>query len=92
MPFVGLVSDPRWEPPDDLPGRDPHRRDWHVPWRTLAWVAVLVGLMLSVSAADRWVGSPAGFGLLMLAVALGVWRLDRWCARQNWRGLRDYQS
>ncbi len=92
MPFVGLVSDPRWEPPDDLPERQPHRRDWDIPWRMLVWTAVLLGLMFAVPAADQALGPLGGYGVLMLAVGLGVWRLDRWCARQNWRGLRDYQS
>jgi uncharacterized membrane protein len=36
-------------------------------------------------------GGLAGFGVLMLAVALVLWRLERWCARQYWQGLREYK-
>jgi uncharacterized membrane protein len=36
-------------------------------------------------------GGLAGFGVLMLAVALVLWRLERWCARQYWHGLREYK-
>jgi len=36
-------------------------------------------------------GGLAGFGVLMLAVALACWRLERFCARQYWHGLREYK-
>jgi hypothetical protein len=36
-------------------------------------------------------GGLAGFGVLMLAVALAAWRLERFCARQYWGGLREYK-
>jgi hypothetical protein len=28
---------------------------------------------------------------LLLVLALGFWRLERWCSRQYWRGLRDFK-
>jgi uncharacterized membrane protein len=37
-------------------------------------------------------GGLAGYGVLMLALALALWRLDRLCARQYWHGLREYKS
>jgi hypothetical protein len=37
-------------------------------------------------------GEFAGYLLLCFNVGLGFWRFDRWCAKQYWSGLRDYQS
>jgi hypothetical protein len=88
VPFVGLVSDPRWEPPDQPERRPP---EWHVPWGVVAWVVVITGLALAVPTVDRLIGSLAAYVLLLVTVAVAVWRVDRWCARQYWRGLRDYQ-
>jgi hypothetical protein len=94
MPFVGLVSDPRWEPPEGNGDGDKERghRTWRIPWRLLAWLALLVGLMLLVPVAGHALGQFAGYLLLCFNVALGFWRFDRWCAKQYWSGLRDYQS
>jgi hypothetical protein len=94
MPFVGLVSDPRWEPPEGLPDPEPSRRHgtWHMPWSLLAWTGIFVALMLLVPVVGGAVGAGAGYVLLCVNVALGVWRVDRWCAKQYWRGLREYQS
>jgi hypothetical protein len=36
-------------------------------------------------------GGLAGFGVLMVSVALMVWRVERFCARQYWQGLREYK-
>ena len=89
--FVGLVRDPEWQPPDGFngPGR---RRSWHVPWRAILWVAAMWGLLRLVPVVVDTFGGLAGYGLLLATVSLGVWRFDRWCSRQYWRGLRDYQS
>jgi hypothetical protein len=89
--FVGLVHSSRWEPPDDIPAPGPRPR-WHVPWRPLAWVAVFAWLLVLAPVAGRAFGGLAGCAVLLLAIALGFWRVDRWCARQYWRGLRDYQA
>jgi hypothetical protein len=89
--FVGLVHARDWEPPDDMPAPRP-RAPWHVPWRGLAWLAALLGLLFLAPVAARAFGGGAGYAVILLAVTVGLWRLDRWCSRQYWRGLRDYQS
>ena len=91
MLVFGLVHDSGWEPPDDPPPRRPARR-WHLPWRPFAWVAVWCWLMALVPIVTRAFGGLAGYAVLLLAVALVFWRLDRWCARQYWGGLREYKS
>ena len=73
-------------------GQGPHRRTWRIPWRLLAWSALLLGLMLLVPVVGHAAGQFAGYLLLCFNVALGFWRFDRWCSKQYWSGLRDYQS
>jgi hypothetical protein len=83
--LIGLVHDPgsnRPQPPDA--GRHPQLP--HVPWRLLAWLSGWVGLLFVADA----VGGLAGYLVLLLAVSIGAWRLDRWCARQYWSGLSEY--
>jgi hypothetical protein len=94
MPFVGLVSDPKWEPPEGSgePERERRPRTWRIPWSLLIWVTLLIGLMLLVPVAGHAFGAFAGYLLLCFNVGLGFWRFDRWCAKQYWRGLRDYQA
>jgi hypothetical protein len=88
--FVGLVHSRNWEPPDDMPA--PRARpSWQVPWRPLGWLAACCALLMLAPVAAQAFGGLIGYGALLLAVTLGFWRVDRWCARQNWRGLRDYQ-
>ena len=95
--FVGLVRDPGrdWRPPDDNPEGSP-RRSWNVEWglvlRVAVWVAVIAGMFALVPIADDLIGTLAGYVLILITVAVGVWRIDRWCAGQYWRGLKDYQS
>ena len=91
MLVVGLVHDHGWRPPDDAPDRGP-RRSWHLPWRPLAWFAVWCWLLALVPVADNLIGPVAGYVVLLLAVALIFWRVERWCTRQYWRGLHDYQA
>jgi hypothetical protein len=89
--FVGLVRDPDWQPPDGF--REPNPgRSWEVPWRALAWLAVLGGLLKLEPAVEHVAGAPIGYGFLLAIVALGVWRFDRWCVRLYWRGLQEYQQ
>jgi hypothetical protein len=91
--FVGLVRSSDWEPPPPPEPSEPSRgRGWHVPWRAVALVATWWALLLAVPVANDALGPLAGYGLLLVAVTLGLWRLDRWCARQYWGGLREYQS
>lgn len=88
--FVGLVRSSDWEPPP--PPEPPRDRGWHVPWRAVAWVATWWALLLAVPIAGHAVGQLGAYALLLLVLALGLWRLDRWCARQYWGGLREHQS
>jgi hypothetical protein len=37
-------------------------------------------------------GNLAGYGVLLVAIALVLWRLDRLCQRLNWTGMREYKS
>jgi len=98
MLVFGLVHGSGWEPPDhgwEPPEDDPPKRrewDWHmVPWRSLAWLALWCVLMAIVAPVSSAFGGLAGFGVLMAAVALAFWRLERFCARQYWNGLREYK-
>jgi hypothetical protein len=92
MLVFGLVHDSGWEPPPeaDVPAPRPERH-WRLPWRPLAWFAAWCWLMALVPIVSDAAGGLAGFGVLMLAVGLVFWRLDRWCARQYWHGLREYK-
>lgn len=66
-----LIDTRDWEPE----GEDRHRRSLpHVPWRPFAWIAAFLWLL--VIAAE--VGGFAGYGIVLLAVSLGSWRLERW--------------
>ncbi len=96
MLVFGLVHDSGWEPPGDgpePPENDEPRREWtwRLPWRPCAWVAAWCWLMALVPVVSSAFGALAGFGVLMLAVALAAWRLERFCARQYWDGLREHK-
>lgn len=91
MLVVGLIGDSGWEPLENEPEPPPPRRKWNLPWRPLAWAAVWCWLMALVPVVSSAFGGLAGFGVLMAAVALILWRIDRWCARQYWHGLREYK-
>ena len=100
MLVFGLVHSDGWEPPDcgpeppedDLPARERYELHWHmVPWRSLAWLALWCVLMAIVPFVSGSFGGLAAFGVLMAAVGLAFWRLERFCARQYWHGLREYK-
>jgi hypothetical protein len=100
MLVFGLVHGDGWEPPekgweppeDEAPEREPFNWNWHmVPWRSLAWLALWFALMAVVPFVSGTFGGLAGFVVLMAAVALAFWRLERFCARQYWQGLREYK-
>ncbi|WCB94363.1 hypothetical protein DSM104299_03097 [Baekduia alba] len=83
--FVGLVHDPglnRPEPPEAAP----RRALPPLPWRLLAWVSGWVAALFAAAA----LGGLAGYIAILAAVAVGSWRLERWCARQHWGGLNEY--
>ena len=97
MLVLGLVdgggwdpSEHEWSPPEDEP---PERRPWtwRLPWKPLAWLAGWCWLMALVPVVNTAFGGLAGFGVLMLAFGLACWRLERFCARQYWHGLREYK-
>jgi hypothetical protein len=92
--FVGLVKDPGWHgPPDGLPEKpDREPRAWRIPWGLIAWVIVLVTLIALVPVVEHRAGNFAGYVLILVVIALGTSRVERWCSRQYWRGLRDYRS
>jgi hypothetical protein len=97
MLVLGLVHGGGWQPPrlppeppgDEPPGRRPW--SWRPPWRPLAWFAAWCWLMALVPVATDALGGLAGFVLLMLAFGLVCWRLERFCRRQYWHGLREYK-
>jgi hypothetical protein len=93
VPFVGLVrSSDGWEPSDEpAPGPAP-RRPWDIPWRALGWLAVLLALLFVAPVVSHLLGEIAGYLVILLAVGVGCWRMERFCAAQYWRGLRDYQA
>lgn len=86
--FVGLVRDPRWEPPEG----EPDHRTWEIPWRAIAYVVGFCVMLRLVSTIDHALGPVAGYASLCVLLALAAWRFDRWMSRQNWRGMKDYQA
>ena len=65
----------------------PQRRPPHLPWRPFAFVAAWCWLLYLAGQ----LGGFAGYVVVLVAVGLGCWRLDRWLARQYWGGLRESQ-
>lgn len=57
----------------------------------MAWFAAWCWLMALVPVVSGAFGALAGFGMLMLAFGLASWRLERFCARAYWHGLREYK-
>jgi hypothetical protein len=98
MLVFGLVHDGEWEPPEhgwEPPEDEPpeHRPwTWRPPWKPLAWFAVWCWLMALVPVVSSAFGALAGFGVLMLAFGLACWRLERFCARAYWHGMREYKA
>jgi hypothetical protein len=86
MIVVGLIHEGDERPPEEP------SRSWDVPWRELGWTAAFGGLMAGVPVAEHRAGGVAGYGVLLAAVTLGAWRLDRWAGRQYWRGLGEHRE
>ncbi len=77
-----LVHDP--EPPRDDP--PPRRRLPVPPWRPFAWFAVFCWMVWVAGA----VGGFPGYLIVLAAIALGCWRVNRWLDRQYWGGLSEH--
>ena len=91
--FVGLIHEPRPGPPgDDAPAARPRGRLPRGWWRPLAWLAAWLWMFVLAGAVANLVGAFAGGVVVLLAVALAAWRVDRWCARQYWGGLREWHG
>ncbi len=58
------------------------------PWRPFAWFAAFCWLLALAGA----LGGLAGYLVVLAAVALGCWRVERWCARQYWGGMTEYRG
>ncbi|HUR84530.1 MAG TPA: hypothetical protein VMY78_04235 [Solirubrobacteraceae bacterium] len=75
-----LIDTRGWDPEDAGERSDvaasANRSRPHLPWRPFAWIAAFAWLLVIAGA----VGGFAGYGILLLAVALGSWRLERWAA------------
>jgi len=71
-----LVEGSSWRPEPD-PEPDRRTRLPHVPWRPVAWIALFCWVLFAAGE----VGGLAGYLLVLLAIALGSWRLDRWASR-----------
>jgi hypothetical protein len=98
MLVFGLVQGDGWDRPDDdreppeNGGPRPHHWTWRLPWRPLAWFAVWCWLMALVPVVNQAAGGLAGYALLMVALGLACWRIERFCSRQYWYGLREHKS
>ncbi len=79
-----LIHEPRPDRDDEQP--PPRRRLPHVPWRPFAWVAAFFWLLYLAGA----VGGLAGYLILLGAISMGGWRLNRWLDGICWTGMRDY--
>lgn len=75
-----LVEGSSWGPEDPPPAPRARRALPRLPWRPFAWLAAFLWLLWLAGT----VGGLAGYGLVLLAVAVGSWRVERWCARFDW--------
>jgi hypothetical protein len=77
-----LIDTRGWEPEDE----DEQRRALPHLWRPLAWIAGFIWLLVIAAEVDGF----AGYGIFLLAVALGSWRLERWAG--HWESGRPWDS
>jgi hypothetical protein len=79
-----LIDTRGWEPEE---GEDRRRRSRvHVPWRPFAWIAAFCWLLAIAAEVDGF----AGYGIFLLAITLGSWRLERYA--RNWESGRAGDS
>lgn len=80
-----LIDTRGWEPePGDE--RDRRRSLPHVPWRPFAWIAAFCWLLVIAAEVDGF----AGYGIFLVAISLGSWRLERWAG--HWEPGRSGDS
>ena len=80
-----LVEGSSWRPdPEPAPEPAPRRLP-RIPWQPFAWFAAFCWLLYGAGA----IGGMAGYGLVLLAVAVGSWRLNRYAARWEWGSASD---
>ncbi len=81
-----LVEGSSWRPePDPDPGPG---RSWslpRVPWRPFAWFAAFCWALFAAGQ----VGGLAGYLLVLVAVGVGSWRLNRFAERWEWGSAGD---
>ncbi|HEX8120580.1 MAG TPA: hypothetical protein VF549_04860 [Solirubrobacteraceae bacterium] len=82
-----LIHDPQPEEPDSAPAPRRGRPLPKVPWRPFAWFAAFCWLLFIAGRVD----GLAGYVIVLCAIAMGSWRLDRWLSRQYWGGLSEVQ-
>ena len=70
-----LVETRGWEPWDEDEPVDPPRP--RGLWRPLAWITAFIWLLVIALEVDGF----AGYGIFLVAIALGSWRLDRWAGK-----------
>jgi hypothetical protein len=75
------------EEPGPSPSRPP-RRAVAVPFGLIAWIAVF-GWLLGLATV---LGGFGGYLVIVAAFVVACLRIERWAARQNWSGLRDYRQ
>ena len=81
-----FVEGGSWRPdPEPPPEPEPRRSLPHVPWPPFAWFALFCWVL--VGAAE--LGGVLGYGVVLLAVGLGSWGLNRYAARWEWGSAGD---
>ena len=80
-----LIHEPRDERGDEPPA--PRRPLPEVPWRPFAWFAAFCWVLLAAGQ----VGGLAGYLILLGAICVAGWRVNRWLDGQYWTGMRDYR-
>jgi hypothetical protein len=69
----------------DRPPPPRRRRLPAPPWRPFAWFAAFCWLLYAAGT----VGGLVGYLLILAAVTLGCWRLDRWLSGLYWGGMSE---
>ena len=79
-----LIDTREWESEDSDDEQRGSRP--HVRWRPFAWIAAFIWLLVIAAEVDGF----AGYGIFLLAITLGSWRLER--AAGHWKSGRAGDS